>query len=102
MCGVPYHAVNSYLARLLKAGYRVAICEQMEDPRLARGVVKREVLKVLTPGTAVEIETDEPAENYGLTSHPGGGRLGSGLYRFINWKDQHAGRPAVRPEINPG
>jgi DNA mismatch repair protein MutS len=68
MCGVPYQAVNSYLARLLKAGYRVAICEQVEDPRLARGVVKREVLKVLTPGTAVEIETDEPAENYGLTS----------------------------------
>ena len=68
MCGVPYHAVNSYLARLLKAGYRVAICEQVEDPRLARGVVRREVLKVLTPGTAVEIETDEPGENYGVAS----------------------------------
>lgn len=68
MCGVPYHAVNSYLGRLLKAGYRVAICEQIEDPRLARGVVRREVLKVLTPGTAVEIETDEPGENYGVAS----------------------------------
>ncbi|MDD8020462.1 MAG: DNA mismatch repair protein MutS [Acidobacteriota bacterium] len=68
MCGVPYHAVNSYLARLLKAGYRVAICEQVEDPRLARGVVKREVLKVLTPGTAIEIETDERGENYGVLS----------------------------------
>jgi len=68
MCGVPYHAVNSYLSRLLKAGYRVAICEQIEDPRLARGVVRREVLKVLDPGTAVEIETDEPGENYGVAS----------------------------------
>jgi len=68
MCGVPYHAVNSYLVRLLKAGHRVAICEQVEDPRLAKGVVRREVLKVLTPGTAVEIETDELGEEYGVAS----------------------------------
>ncbi len=54
MCGVPYHAVEGYLQRLLRSGYRVAICEQMEDPKLAKGVVKREVTRVFTPGTAVD------------------------------------------------
>ncbi|HEK85595.1 MAG TPA: DNA mismatch repair protein MutS [Candidatus Aminicenantes bacterium] len=68
MCGVPYHAVNSYLARLLKAGYKVAICEQVEDPKQAKGVVKREVIKVLTPGTAVEVETGERNESFGVFS----------------------------------
>ena len=68
MCGVPFHAVNSYLARLLQAGHKVAICEQVEDPRQAKGVVKREVIKVLTPGTAVEIESEERAESYGVLS----------------------------------
>ncbi len=55
MCGVPYHAADGYLQRLLRRGYRVAICEQMEDPKLAKGVVKREVTRVLTPGTAVDV-----------------------------------------------
>lgn len=68
MCGMPYHAVNSYLARLLKAGHKVAICEQVEDPRQAKGVVKREVIKVLTPGTAVEIESGDRDESYGVLS----------------------------------
>jgi len=54
MCGVPYHAVEGYLQRLLRRGFRVAICEQMEDPKLAKGVVKREVTRVLTPGTAID------------------------------------------------
>lgn len=54
MCGVPYHAVEGYLQRLLRRGYRVAICEQMEDPKLAKGVVKREVTRVVTPGTSVD------------------------------------------------
>jgi len=68
MCGVPYHAVNSYLAKLLKHGYKVAICEQVEDARLARGVVKREVVKVLTPGTAIEVELDQAKENTYMAS----------------------------------
>ena len=63
MCGVPYHAVNSYLPKLLKRGYKVAICEQVEDPRSAKGVVKREIIKVLTPGTAVEIDLEAAKEN---------------------------------------
>jgi DNA mismatch repair protein MutS len=53
MCGVPYHAVDGYIARLIKKGYRIAICEQMEDPKLAKGLVKREVTKIVTPGTAM-------------------------------------------------
>ena len=53
MCGVPYHAVEPYIAKLIKKGYRVAICEQMEDPKLAKGLVKREVIRIVTPGTAL-------------------------------------------------
>ena len=54
MCGVPFHAVDAYLARLIEKGYKVAICEQTEDPALAKGLVEREVLRVVTPGTIIE------------------------------------------------
>ncbi|MGB9797906.1 MAG: DNA mismatch repair protein MutS, partial [bacterium] len=54
MCGVPYHAVERYIARLLSRGYKVAICEQMEDPAKAKGLVKRAVTRIVTPGTVVE------------------------------------------------
>lgn len=54
MCGVPYHAVDRYVARLISRGYRVAICDQVEDPKLAKGLVKREVTRVVTPGTVLE------------------------------------------------
>ncbi|HHX50355.1 MAG TPA: DNA mismatch repair protein MutS, partial [Clostridia bacterium] len=54
MCGIPYHAANNYIARLINQGYKVAICEQVEDPRLAKGIVKREVIRVITPGTVVD------------------------------------------------
>ena len=54
MCGVPYHAVDAYLQKLLEKGYRVAICEQMEDPATAKGLVEREVIRVVTPGTVIE------------------------------------------------
>lgn len=63
MCGVPYHAVDTYLVKLLKHGFKVAICEQIEDPKQARGVVKREVMKVLTPGTALEVNLTEGRES---------------------------------------
>ncbi len=63
MCGVPYHAVSSYLPKLLRQGFKVAVCEQVEDPKAAKGVVRREVIKVLTPGTAVEIESEEAKES---------------------------------------
>ena len=68
MCGVPHHAVDSYLAKLLKRGFKVAICEQVEDPKKAKGVVKRDVIRVLTPGTAVEVELEGAKENIYLAS----------------------------------
>ena len=53
MCGVPYHSVDGYIAKLVQKGYRIAICEQVEDPRFAKGIVEREVIKIMTPGTAL-------------------------------------------------
>src|SRR4051795_12299234 len=64
MCGVPFHAVDSYIARLVRKGFRVAICEQVEDPRKAKGVVKREVVRVVSPGTLTDgnyLDAREPA-----------------------------------------
>jgi DNA mismatch repair protein MutS len=63
MCGVPVHAVETYIARLIRAGCKVAICEQMEDPRLVRGLVRREVIRVITPGTVVEEAMLEEGSN---------------------------------------
>ena len=65
MCGVPFHSYESYVARLIKKGYKVAICEQMEDPALAKGLVKRDIIRVVTPGTVVENSMlEESANNY--------------------------------------
>ena len=64
MCGVPYHAVESYLARLLRKGYRIAICDQMEDPKLTKKIVRREVTRVLTPGTALDSALAQEQNNY--------------------------------------
>src|SRR5688572_33151023 len=64
MCGVPYHAMDGYLAKLVKKGHRVAICEQVEDPKKAKGLVKREVVRVVSPGTLTDanyLEAREPA-----------------------------------------
>ena len=60
LCGIPYHALDNYAAKLLKKGFKVAICEQVEDPKLAKGIVRREVTRVLTPATALEIESADP------------------------------------------
>ncbi|MGN0333464.1 MAG: DNA mismatch repair protein MutS [Lachnospiraceae bacterium] len=65
MCGVPYHAVDSYLNRLVSKGYKVAICEQMEDPATAKGLVKRDVVRIVTPGTNLDTQAlDETKNNY--------------------------------------
>ena len=64
MCGVPYHAVNSYLDKLVSKGYRVAICEQLEDPKQAKGVVKRDVVRVVTPGTFIEGSLEDKRSQY--------------------------------------
>lgn len=65
MCGVPFHAVDGYLNRLVSKGYKVAICEQMEDPATAKGIVKREVVRIATPGTNLDMQAlDESRNNY--------------------------------------
>jgi DNA mismatch repair protein MutS len=64
MCGVPYHAAENYLSKLLRKGFRVAICEQMEDPRLAKTLVRREVTRVLTPGTAIDSSVGSEENNF--------------------------------------
>ncbi len=65
MCGVPYHSCEAYIGRLVEKGYKVAICEQMEDPATAKGLVKREIIRVITPGTVIEDSMlDEGRNNY--------------------------------------
>ena len=65
MCGVPYHAVEGYLNKLVSKGYKVAICEQVEDPKQAKGIVKREVVRIVTPGTNLDAQAlDETKNNY--------------------------------------
>ena len=65
MCGIPYHAVNAYIPKMIEKGYKVAICEQVEDPKDAKGIVKREVVKIVTPGTITELTMlDEKKNNY--------------------------------------
>src|ERR1035437_4778812 len=68
MCGVPYHAAEGYIAKLIRRGFRVAICDQMEDAREAKKLVKREVTRVVTPGTAIDSQVLEPRENNFLAS----------------------------------
>lgn len=68
MCGVPFHSVNNYISKLLNQGFKVAICEQVEDPKLAKGVVKREVVRVITPGTLIEENLLDAKKNNFLLS----------------------------------
>jgi DNA mismatch repair protein MutS len=81
MCGVPFHALDGYLARLVRKGYRVAICEQVEDPRKAKGIVRREVVRVVSPGTLLDanyLDAREPAFLMAL-GPDGDGRVGAAL-----------------------
>ncbi len=61
MCGVPFHSADTYIARLVEKGYKVAICEQVEDPAAAKGIVKREVIQIVTPGT---VTSQTPARSF--------------------------------------
>ena len=63
MCGVPYHALDNYLTKLVSMGYKVAICEQVEDPKMAKGIVKREVTRIVTPGTNLNLQSLEESKN---------------------------------------
>ncbi len=72
MCGVPHHAADTYLARLVKKGFRVAICDQVEDPKKAKGIVKREIVRVVSPGTLTDSQhLDERAPAFLLSLYVG-------------------------------
>src|SRR5205085_11871579 len=106
MAGVPVKSLERYLARLLQAGHRVAICEQMEEASQAKGIIRREVTRVVTPGTLTEDELLDPKQSNHLAAiHPAGGRSGS---VGIAWADLATGQlhavdvPAARVEDEIG
>ena len=79
MCGIPYHAARGYLTRLTDLGHRVAICEQMEDPRAVRGIVRRDVVRVVTPGVILDEESLDPRRPCYVAAVAGDARRGWGL-----------------------
>ena len=81
MCGVPYHAAEVYVQRLLRKGYKIAICEQMEDPKQTKTIVRREVTRVMTPGTAVDPAMGAEQSNYLASVAVLGGRQ----RRCVGW-----------------
>jgi DNA mismatch repair protein MutS len=85
MCGVPYHAAESYIARLLRKGFRIAICDQMEDPKLAKKIVRREITRVLSPGTALDASLAAEQSNYLAAAHFAGDATG------LAWLDLSTG-----------
>ncbi len=107
MCGVPYHAAENYLSKLLRKGFKVAICEQMEDPRLAKKLVRREVTRVLTPGTALDSSVGSEENNFlaalaRATSPGSGGAVGlaaldlsTGEFRATEFRGPEAERRIV-------
>src|SRR5215831_3528837 len=78
MCGVPYHSAKGYIGRLLELGYRVAICEQVEDPRVAKGIVRREVVETVSPGVAFADELLDSARNNFIAAIGSGHASGAG------------------------
>ena len=77
MCGVPFHAVDTYVTRLVNKGYKVALCDQVEDPKLAKGLVKREITRIVTPGTNTDMQSlDESRNNFLLSIYYGQGSHG--------------------------
>ena len=77
MCGVPYHSSEGYIARLVEKGYKVAICEQVEDPATAKGIVKRDIVRIITPGTVIEGEMlDEGRNNYLAAAFENNNKIG--------------------------
>ena len=103
MCGVPYHAVNTYVEKLIEKGYKVAICEQMEDPALAKGLVKREVIRVITAGTLADSSMlEEKRNNYLLSVYLQGKRIGIS-FADVSTGELFVSEPTeqtLRPEID--
>ena len=104
MCGVPFHAAETYINRLVSAGYKVAICEQMEDPKQAKGIVKREVIKVVTPGTNINtLGLDETRNNYMMSIVYLGDNLGVSIADYSTgdfFVTELAGGSELIDEIN--
>jgi DNA mismatch repair protein MutS len=107
MCGVPWHAADGYIARLVKKGFRVAVCEQVEDPRKAKGVVRREVVRVVSPGTLTDagyLEAREPAFLMGIAPADGSGfgvallDLSTGEFTAAEYRGSD-GRQALADEL---
>jgi len=99
MCGVPHHAVNAYLAQLLEKGYKIAVCDQIEDPRQAKGLVKRAVTRVLTPGTVVEdLSLTAKSHNYLAALYWDADKEAGGLgwmdFSTAEWSGLHSRREA--------
>src|SRR5271165_5625735 len=105
MCGVPYHAAENYIAKLIRKGFKVAICEQMEDPRLTKKLVKREVTRVVTPGTAADSQLGAEETNFLACVAQQGEVLGlavldlsTGEFRATEFRGDDAAR-RVREEL---
>jgi len=99
MCGVPYHAAEGYIAKLIRKGFKVAICEQMEDPRLAKKLVRREVTRVVTPGTAADSSLSSEDNNFLAALAQSGDRVGfaaldlsTGEFRATEFQGEDAAR----------
>src|SRR5437660_7677410 len=99
MCGVPYHSAENYLSKLLRKGFKVAICEQMEDPRLAKKLVRREVTRVLTPGTALDGTIGSEENNFLAALARASGAVGlaaldlsTGEFRATEFQGEDAAR----------
>ena len=84
MCGVPYHAAEGYIGKLIRKGFKVAICEQMEDPRLAKKLVRREVTRVVTPGTAADSSLGSEENNFLAALAQVGDRVGFAALDLID------------------
>src|SRR5450755_420848 len=99
MCGVPYHAAEGYISKLIRRGFKVAVCEQVEDPRLAKTLVRREVTRVVTPGTATDSSLNAEENNFLAAVATVGDRVGlaaldlsTGEFRATEFAGESAGR----------
>ena len=99
MCGVPYHAAEGYISKLIRRGFKVAVCEQVEDPRLATKLVRREVTRVVTPGTAADSSLNAEENNFLAAVATVGDRVGfaaldlsTGEFRATEFAGESAGR----------
>ena len=90
MCGVPFHSAETYIARLVAKGYKVAICEQMEDPALAKGLVKRDIVRVITPGTVLESSMLDETRNNFICSLCAEGKQAGICFADISTGELHA------------